>query len=244
MSVKLFQFAVSHYCEKARWALDYKQIQYESVNLVPGTHIKTIRQLADNSSVPVLDHNGHVVQGSASVLTYLDEQFADRPLTPEEPDQKAAVMAWETRLDELAGPAVRCYSYHHLLKRPRLVVPLLAAGKPWLYQWVMRLGFSRIEEGMRQWLKINDRTAAAAQVTMETILTELAEAYRQSPYLVGNRFTRADLTAAALFAPLFQPARYPVPWPNQKRLPADMQWWLNKHESLLAPLKAMYEQHR
>lgn len=244
MSVKLFQFAISHYCEKARWALDYKGISYDAINLLPGTHIKTIRQLADKSSVPVLDHDGQVTQGSAQIISYLDETFPDRPLTPADPGLKEQALAWEKRLDDQAGIAVRCYCYHYLLKKPDLVVPLLAAQKPMVYRWGMRLGFSRLEEGMREWMKINDRTAARAQVTMEALLTELSEAYGNSRYLVGDSFSRADLAAAALFSPLFQPAQYPVPWPDPKKLPADMQWWLDKHQAQLKPLEAMYQAQR
>ena len=69
MALKLYQFAISHYCEKIRWALDYKGLNYETVNLLPGQHVKTIRKLTgEASSVPVLDHDGHVVQGSAAIL--------------------------------------------------------------------------------------------------------------------------------------------------------------------------------
>ena len=35
---------------------------------------------------------------------------------------------------------------------------------------------------------------------------------RSSPYLLGDRFTRADLTLAALLSPLFQPAQHPISW--------------------------------
>ncbi len=244
MSVKLFQFAISHYCEKARWALDYKGIRYEAINLLPGTHIKTIRQLADKSSVPVLDYDGEIIQGSARIISYLDEHFPDQPLTPTDPELRDQALAWEQRLDDQLGVAVRCYCYHYLLKKPDLVVPLLAAQKPMVYRWGMRLGFSRLEEGMREWMKINDRTAGRAQVTMENTLAELAQAYQSSPFLVGDQFSRADLTAAALFSPLFQPEQYPVPWPDPKKLPADMQWWLDKHRDQLKPLEAIYQAHR
>ncbi|WP_404365299.1 glutathione S-transferase family protein [Marinobacter sp.] len=244
MSIKLFQFAISHYCEKSRWALDFKGIQYQTVNLLPGTHVKTIRRLADGSSVPVLEHDGKAVQGSARIIDYLDENFPDHPLTPEDPEEKAEAEAWEGRLDERAGVAVRCYCYHHLLKKPDLVVPLLAAQKPMVYRWGMRLGFSRLEDSMRRWMNINDRTAAAAQVTMENILAALEAAYGQSEYLTGNRFSRADLTAAALFSPLFMPARYPVAWPDRKQLPVEMQRWLDKNQWLLQPLEAIYQNHR
>jgi glutathione S-transferase len=52
--IKLHQFQCSHFCEKARWALEYKQVPYQPVNLLPGFHLKPMRKLAPKSCVPVL----------------------------------------------------------------------------------------------------------------------------------------------------------------------------------------------
>ena len=43
--IKLYQFACSHLCEKARWALEYKRVAYQPVNLLPGLHLKPLRLL-------------------------------------------------------------------------------------------------------------------------------------------------------------------------------------------------------
>ena len=72
MTMKLYQFAISHFSEKVRWALDYKNLNYQPVFLLPGAHIKPIRRMAPRSSVPVLDHDGEIVQGSAEILEYLE----------------------------------------------------------------------------------------------------------------------------------------------------------------------------
>jgi len=121
---------------------------------------------------------------------------------------------------------------------------MLAAQTPFYNRYLLRLGFSRVEELMRSWMKINERTARTAQQTIEDILSELAAAYQKSEFLVGDRFTRADLTAAALFAPLFQPQAYPVPWPAPNRLPQPMQQWLQRNEERIAPLTQLYQQQR
>lgn len=245
MALKLYQFAISHYCEKVRWALDYKGINHETVNLLPGQHIKTIRRLTGReSSVPVIDHDGQVVQGSARILDYLDETFPEHPLTPDDPVEREQALAWERRLDEEAGPAIRCYSYHHFLKRPKVVVPMLAAGTPFYNRILLSLAFSRVDEVMRQWMKINEKTAEQSRLTMEGLLTELEQIYGSRSFLVGDRFSRADLTAAALFAPMFQPAQYPVPWPKAKRIPKDIQAWLDQWQPQLAALEAVYRDHR
>ena len=245
MALKLYQFAISHYCEKVRWALDYKGLQYQTINLLPGQHIKTVRSLTGgDASVPVLVHDGHGVQGSSRILDYLDDTFAERPLTLSEPEPRAQALAWEQRLDTEAGPAVRCYAYHHLLQRPKLVIPMLAAGTPFYNRFLLSLVFSRVEETMRKWMKINEKTAEGSRHTLETLLTDLAEAYRQNPFLAGDRFSRADLTAAALFAPLFQPHQYPVPWPDTRRIPGDMEAWLAQWQTEIQVLAGHYQSHR
>jgi hypothetical protein len=48
--IELYQFPFSHYCEKVRWALDYKGIAYRTVNLLPGFHFRYLAKLAPNIS--------------------------------------------------------------------------------------------------------------------------------------------------------------------------------------------------
>lgn len=245
MALKLYQFAISHYCEKVRWALDFKSLNFETVNLLPGQHVKTVRKLTgDASSVPVLVHDGKVVQGSGAILDYLDETFPERLLTPAAPEIREQALAWERRLDQDAGPAVRCYAYHHLLQRPKVVVPMLAAGTPFYNRILLSLAFSRVDEVMRQWMKINEKTSEQSRELMEDLLTELAAVYAERPFLVGDQFTRADLTAASLFAPMFQPMQYPVPWPKPARLPKGLKSWLNHWHTPIDALEKIYSENR
>src|SRR5690606_102658 len=187
----------------------YKGINYQTVNLLPGQHVNTIRKLTGaESSVPVLEHDGQIIQGSGQILDYLDKVFPDKPLMSEDPDLQARILEWEQKLDEQAGPALRTWAYHYFLQRPKVVVPMLAAGTPFYNRILLSLAFSRVDEIMRKWMKINQKTADTSQATLETLVTELAEIYQQRPFLVGDRFTRADLTACSLLAPLFQPPEY------------------------------------
>lgn len=244
MAIKLYQFAISHYSEKVRWALAYKALTYEPAFMLPGTHIKPMIALSGQSSVPVLEHDGTIIHGSAAIVDYLDATFPDHPLTPEEATERDATTAWEQRLDDEAGPAIRTYCYHYLLQRPKIVTPLLAAQTPFYNRYIIRLGFSRIEESMRDWMKINERTATKARQSLDLLLADLTSAYQGRDYLVGNQFSRADLAAAALLAPLFQPTAYPVRWPDRGKLPTEMTQWIDTHQPILDKLQELYRKHR
>ena len=106
MKTTLYQFPISHYCEKARWALDYKGASYSKKNLLPGLHMKTTRKLARHSSVPILDHGGTIVQGSSEIISYLDKTLPERLLTPVNPAEAQLVREWERYLDEEVGVLV------------------------------------------------------------------------------------------------------------------------------------------
>jgi glutaredoxin len=67
MSLTLYQFAISHYCEKIRWALDFKGLEYRTRTLLPGTHVATMKKLSGDSAVPVLVHDGTVVANSGAI---------------------------------------------------------------------------------------------------------------------------------------------------------------------------------
>ena len=51
---ELFQFAFSHYNEKARWALDWKRVPHRRRSLLPGPHRPVVQRLTGQSQVPVL----------------------------------------------------------------------------------------------------------------------------------------------------------------------------------------------
>src|SRR5271166_2381107 len=93
--VKLYQFQFSHYCEKARWALDFKGIRYEHQNLLPGLHVRVARKLAPKSCLPILVDGGSIVQDSSAIISFLDQRYPDHPLTPQNPVETKQALEWE-----------------------------------------------------------------------------------------------------------------------------------------------------
>ena len=212
----LYQFAISHFCEKARWALAYKKLEYVKKNLLPGPHLAQTKRLGANiSATPILIHDGILIQGSGTIISYLDQHFPDHSLTPENPELKAQCLEWETYLDQEVGVQVRRYCYHYLLQYPSKVIPLYTQGGPWYGALIYKLIFPKLRTKMRQAMKINETTAQQSKLRFEAAIQRINKHLQDHEFLVGEQFTRADLTAAALFAPLVQPSQFGLKWPAE-----------------------------
>jgi glutathione S-transferase len=109
--IALYQFQFSHFCEKARWALDYKCLPHVRKNLLPGLHMRVARKLAPRNCLPILVDNGTVVQDSTSIITFLDEKYPDRPLTPRDAREAKEALEWEEYLDDEIGVPLRLWFY-------------------------------------------------------------------------------------------------------------------------------------
>ena len=241
--MQLYQFVISHFCEKARWALDHKQLSYRPINLIPGPHMRTIKKMAQLSSVPVLKTESDVVQGSSAIIDYLESRFQARPLTPAEPEAKREAAELERVLDSELGEPLRAILYEILLAHRGTVIPLWSQDGPiygalllqLIYPLVRRkVTAAYIQSGNRQermdrFARILDRTDAI---------------YAKQPFLVGEVFSRADLTLASLLAPLCQPPEHLLRWSSD--LPPEVASFQSQHRDRPSYRRtlALYQTHR
>src|SRR5215212_5366033 len=73
---------VSHYNEKVRWALDYKDIPHVRRAMTPPSHRKVARRLWGGSTFPVLEFDGTAVGDSTEIILELERRVPDPPLCP------------------------------------------------------------------------------------------------------------------------------------------------------------------
>lgn len=238
----LYQLYISHYCEKARWALDYKGLSYRVVNLLPGPHIKTAKALSGQTSLPILVHDDHAVNDSSAIISYLDERFPQHPLTPPDVAQRREALEWERFADEDIGPHVRRICYHVLLDDPKTVLPLFTTGGPWYGPLMMKFAFGRLQKVMRQHMNITAASARASAATLDEALDKLAARLSDRQFLVGEHFSRADLAVSALLAPLFVPVQYLPTSPCP--LPPPWQEIADRYADRIGFARAMYAQRR
>ena len=240
--LELYQLAISHYCEKARWALDHKQLEWRPRTMLPGLHVKPAMKLSGQSSLPILVDDGQAIHGSSRILDHLDDRYPDRSLTPGEPELRRQALDWERFADERLGDDVRRICYHELLARPDVVIPLIAAGGPWYGRFLLRRIFPQLERRMRRYMRIDATETARSSERLAAAVRELAQALSGREYLVGDRFTRADLAVSALLAPFVMPDGYGVPWPHE--LPPALAAEAERHADVLGWVRGIYARHR
>ena len=159
----LYQFPISPYCEKARWALEYKELDYRIKNLVPGPHFRTLRKIAPGTILPLLIDGDEVVQGSDSIITYLDKKQSHPALTPTTTEDASMAHEWERYADTNVGVPLRLFFYFHLLQNRKLATKVLTEDGPWWSGPLYKILFPVVRKGMRAAMGIDAEGAKAAQ---------------------------------------------------------------------------------
>lgn len=205
--VTLYQFEFSHFCEKARWALDFKGIPFETRSLMPGFHAKPARRLAGSTSLPILVEGDRVVQDSTAIFDYLEERYPEPALSPRDAEEALAARDWEELLDEELGVTLRLWFYHYTLARKDIAIGFLSGGAPFWGRPALSLMFPKLQAVMREKMGIDAQSAARARERLLAVFDRLDDTLGSQAFLVGDTFSRADLTACALLAPFCAPSR-------------------------------------
>jgi glutathione S-transferase len=129
--LRLYTFQVSHFAEKARWALDYKRVPYEERRLLPGPHLAVTRRLSRRTSVPLLLAGGRVVQGPSEIIDFAEQRWLDRPLNPQDSGLLEQALELEGWLDRELGERLRRVFYFYALRQLEIVLQLFTQGRPW-----------------------------------------------------------------------------------------------------------------
>jgi glutathione S-transferase len=216
----LWQLQISHYVEKVRWALDYKRVPHIRRSLLPGLHVvKTRRLTRHTSTTPVLTIAGRSIGDSTRIIAAIEERWPQPPLYPEDPAQRRRALELEGFFDEELAPHIRRAFYKELLPHPELMVPLFTHGRPLAERALLRAGFPMLRVAMRQRFEISADAAAESRAKMIAAMDRLEREIGPSSYLVGQNFTVADLTAAALFYGVARPPEFPYPMVADDDLP-------------------------
>ncbi len=220
--IVLHQFPFSHFNEKARFGLSWKGVAHRRVSYLPGPHALFIQRLSGQRSTPVLEIDGERIAGSAKILDALERRFPGRPLYPLDPKLRDAALELQREFDTEVGPAVRTAVFSVLIREADYLCALFSAGKTAWVRTLYRGGFPLTRPLMARGNGVTDAANIARSFERtERGLEFVAGRVGARGFLVGDAFSIADLSAAALLAPLSNPAhpdmQFPEPMPESLR---------------------------
>jgi glutathione S-transferase len=240
----LWHIPLSHYNEKARWTLDYKRIPHHRRVLGPNYLYKAWRATGQGA-LPILFLNDKPIHDSTAIIAALEQHQPEPALYPEDALQRRRALELEDYFDEKLGPAVRASIVTPLFARdPDIALRVLTTGMPAKAYETMR-PLTRIFPTYYRWRhKISAKRIEQDRADVRAALDRMARELQPSGYLVGETFSVADLTAAALLGAGLQPPE--IQYPLTVELPDYMRQWRDEVTSHSASQWALgiYRRHR
>jgi glutathione S-transferase len=214
--LRLITIPISHYCEKARWALERAGIGYREERHVQGVHRLAARRAGGGLTVPVLVTPGGVIGDSAEILLWVDERTApEQRLLPAERGRRLQEVAICRRLDDRLGPSGRRLMYVHMLAQRDLALSFNNEGVSRWEDRLMRWGWPLAGRMIGRVLEIRPGIEVEDEATVWREFDFVAERLSDGrPFLSGERFGAADLTFACLSAAVVVPREYGTPLPQ------------------------------
>ncbi len=221
--IRLYQFPHSHFSEKARWGLTFKDLPFEIVNLPRGPHAKMFEKMGlAETTVPVIEDGETLLQGSAAILTYLDRSYPEIPLNLPDKDTAQQVMEFEVEIDQAIGHHGRRYVYSIFVNHPALIKDLFMRGAGPIKRAAFPLIFPRIKKLIIDKLQITADSTAESQQILIGAFDHLNARLSDQDYLFGGQMTRADITAAALSSLFTWPPQHEFDFPDEASLPQEV----------------------
>ncbi|HEY3946569.1 MAG TPA: glutathione S-transferase family protein [Solirubrobacteraceae bacterium] len=218
--LRLVTIPISHYCEKARWALERVAMPYREERHVQGIHRLAARRAGGGSTVPVLVTPERAIGESQEILAWVDARTPpEHRLFPEQPAARREVERLCQRFDEELGPRGRRLMYVHMLAQRDLVLRFNNTGVPAWEDRVVRYGWALIVPFLNRALDIRPGVEIEDEAVVWSELDYVAELLADGrPFLCGEHFGAADLTFAALCAAVIVPPVYGTPLPQPDAL--------------------------
>lgn len=202
------------------------------------------RRLTGQTSLPILILDGKAIPDSTRIIAALEEAFPGKPLYPRDPSQRVRALELEEFFDEELGPHVRRLGISRLLRHPLYMAHLFDADAPWRSRWtyppMLFLARSRLAKRVR----VDAESLAASQRKVDQAVARIEREIQSSGYLVGNTFSVADLTAAAMLSVAVLPPEFPcLP---RMGIPAEIEQALRQFENhpVAHWARDIYRRHR
>jgi glutathione S-transferase len=170
MALKLIGAGLSPFVRKIRVVLAEKGLAHEHEPLTPFGPNPEYRKLHPLGKIPTLTDGDKVIPDSSAIAVYLERIAPNPPLISADPYQAARTVWYEEYADATVIPAVATHF------QQRVLFPL----------FMKRAGDEALVE-------------KAANEAIPPVFAYLEQQIGENEYLVGNRFSLADIATASPF---------------------------------------------
>ena len=198
--LELYQFELSQYSEKVRLILDYKELEYRTIEVTPGVGQLELFRLSGQRQVPVLKDGDTIVADSTAIALYLERQYPDKPILPSDARERGLCLMMEEWADESIGVKSRKALYGGLSQDQSFRTSVLPDPVPDFVKTLVGSVPKELFEVLGYGVGAGPDEVKAArdslQQDLEALSLMLVDGDR--PYLISDRPTLADLTVAGL----------------------------------------------
>jgi glutathione S-transferase len=171
-----------------------------------------------NGQVPVLVHDGAVINESTVINEYLDDVFPAVALRPADPAARARMRIWGKFIDEYFCPALSMIGWHHMV---RLVARRLQKNE--LDEVLARIP---LQEQRDKWATIAGESFTEAQLAdsrrrIGVSIERMEKILAGSRWLAGDSYSLADVNTYSMAAGV--PRFFPE-FMNEQATPRSCEW--------------------
>lgn len=222
----LVTIPISHYCERARWALDYAGIDYLEQQHLQFFSWSAARRAGGSHQVPVLRVGSEVLADSGDIVQWASDR-ASCSLRPRTLAEECRGL--EAELAEAYGDATRRVAYGWFFDNLDACLTYDFGAAPTWQSWLLCLGRPLVVPYARRHIRVDAKALQAARDCILRTMDAIAERLEDGrAFLLGERFSAADLTYAALSGPSVLPEQYGMPLPPPTSLDEATQAWISK----------------
>lgn len=233
--MRLITIPMSHYCEKARWGLERLGMPYREERHLQVFHYLQTYRYSRGAHVPVLLDDAQVIPDSTRILKHLDRYAAPAMrLYPDDNRQRQQTEELEELFDEVLGVESRRWIYFHYLPHARAALRIAAQGVPAAEKFLGPICYPFMQLFIRHRLQVYEHEVNAGLMRAREIVTMTDGLLSDGrEYLVGNRFSAADLALACMLAPFLLPTQYGVRLPRIEDAPVTMRETVHEFRNTL-----------
>jgi glutathione S-transferase len=200
--LELYQFELSHYCEKVRLILDYKGLDYRKIEVTPGIGQIDVMRISGQRQVPVLKDGNEIIADSTAIAKYLEQRYPEKPILPHDPKQRGLCLLMEEWADQSLGVYSSTLLLHAVSRDGTLRAAMMPASVPEPIKYLVGAVpgdlFKFLGNGMGVIPDLVKTAQDAIRQDLEALCYMLLGANEHTYLAGGDHPTLADLAVAGL----------------------------------------------